>query len=38
MLTANIQSKIQERAQESGYQFIPKPVTLEKLETFLAAC
>ena len=38
MLTANIQSKIQERAAAAGFQFLAKPVTPDKLETFVSAC
>ncbi len=35
MLTANIQEKVRVRAGDAGYQFIPKPVTEEKLRFFL---
>ena len=36
MLTANIQSRVRARAADCGYQFIPKPVTEEKLTEFVA--
>ena len=35
MLTANIQEKVRVRAGDAGYQFIPKPITEEKLRSFL---
>lgn len=38
MLTANIQTKIQERAAAAGFQFLAKPVSSEKLEMFISAC
>lgn len=38
MLTVNIQSKIKERAAAAGFQFLAKPVTPDKLETFVSAC
>jgi CheY-like chemotaxis protein len=38
MLTANIQTKIQERAATAGFQFLAKPVSSEKLEMFISAC
>lgn len=36
LLTANIQRRTQEKADEHGYQFIAKPVTAQKLEAFVA--
>ena len=40
LLTANVQPRVQERAKELGLQFIPKPITKDKLESFmkLAEC
>ena len=38
MLTANIQTKIQERAAAAGFQFLAKPVSSGKLEMFISAC
>lgn len=35
MLSANVQEKVQQRAADSGYQFLPKPVTSGKLESFI---
>ena len=32
MLTANVQSKVRDRARENGYGFVPKPVTPEKVQ------
>ena len=36
LVTANIQDRVQLRAQEAGIGFIPKPVTEGKILTFLA--
>ncbi len=36
MLTANIQEKVRLRAGDAGYQFIPKPVTEDKLKSFVS--
>lgn len=35
LLTANIQPRIQQQAKELGFQFIPKPITPEKIATIL---
>lgn len=35
LLTANVQAKVQDRASESGYAFIGKPVSPAKLQTFV---
>lgn len=37
MLTANVQARIQTRAAESGYAFIAKPVSPDKLRAFVEA-
>ncbi len=36
LVTANIQDRVQVRAQEAGIGFIPKPITEGKILTFLA--
>ncbi len=36
LVTANIQDRVQCRAQEAGLGFIPKPITEDKILTFLA--
>ena len=36
LLSANIQDKVRLRAGGAGYQFIPKPITEDKLKSFLA--
>ena len=35
LLTANIQQKVKERAAESGLLFLAKPVSVDKIKTFL---
>ena len=37
MLTANIQEKVKQRATDAGFQFLCKPVTMEKVEAFVTA-
>ncbi len=36
LVTANIQERVQSRVQEAGFGFIPKPITEDKILTFLA--
>ena len=36
LVTANIQDRVQRRVQDAGLGFIPKPITEDKILTFLA--